>query len=319
MGGAREYYMELRCLLYMAACMASFPLYRRRGTRRSIAWISTIICMITSFASVGMVFVLIWNTTLPTPSDNPGTRILRINGCLTGIVQATSLVFLSTIGIRKDGLHCFMLTLKEIRKQIKPRPSKESRVIFKIVNILAVIHLAALWVFVSFVNSGILPSDFADIYKKVFASFMHTEANFRLYMLVKSPFEIAASFGPGLLLYLFVTSAIMARREITLFDKKLGNLEPRLMTSLFLEEIHQNHESLLTLVSVTARIFSPYYSLVIACRLSSAVLVGFNAFYPKWQPTLLLFMDGDFLDLIVLNAVAIYINSGVSCAFCHWN
>ena len=314
MGEAKAYYMELRYFLYMAACVAAFPLYRRPGTWRSVAWFSTIFCIIISFVSVCHVFVLIWIATLAVPPDRPGLLILRINGCLTGIVQSGALVFLSVFGIRKYGLHNFIVTLKGIRNQNKPRPAKDLRRIIKMLNALAVLHIAVMSIFVLFLNNGFLSSRFSHLYKDLFASFIHSEAHFKIYTFSKLPFEFAAAVGSGLVLYIFMTSVLMVRKEIEIFCQNLEKHQSSLLTSGLFEQVRRDHASLLTLISVTSKIFSPFYSVVTACRLSSAVLIGYNAFYPKFQPLILMHSGYDLVDLIVLTGAAIYLNAGVSFA-----
>ena len=315
MCGAREYYMELRCLLYMAACLASFPLYRRPGTWRCVAWLSTVTCIITSFAYVCLACVFIWNATLPSPPDKPEVRVARITGSLTGVKQAGVLVFLSVIGIRKDGLHHFLVTLKKIRNHGKPRSGKEPRLMINILNIYAVIHIVMIGFVAFFLSNGLLPNEFSFYYKSTFASFTHSEDDFKLYMFSKSPLELVASSGAGLAILIFMTSVLIVRREISVFCETLENYMPQQITSSLLEEIYNDHEFLLALVSATSRIFSPFYSFSLACCLSSAAFLGFNAFYPIVHPMSLVYFMVVFLEMTVLTAVSIYANAGVSVFF----
>ena len=88
------------------------------------------------------------------------------------------------------------------------------------------------------------------------------------------------------------------------------------MSSRFLDKLRREHESLLTLISVISKIFSPLYSFSIVCRLSSAVFLGFNAFYPDFEPMSLMYFEVDVLNLVLLTTVAIYINAGVSHSSC---
>ena len=253
MSEARSYYMELRCLLYMAACVASFPLYRRPRTWRSIAWLSIIACIIINLAYVGLVCVFIWNATLPNPLDKPEVSALSISVCITAVKQAGVLVSLSIIGIRKDGLHHFLVTLKKIRNQVKPRPGKEPHLIFKLLNIYAAIYIVMMGFVAFFVFSGIIPNKISFYYKDIFASFIHTEANFKLYIFIKSPLEWVASIGAGLAIMIFMTSVVMVRREINVFCENLKKYSPWQMTSSLLGEVYNDHESLLVLLSVTSR------------------------------------------------------------------
>ena len=304
--------MELRCLLYMAACLASFPLYQRPGTWRSIAWFSTIICIITSFAYLGLACVFIWNATLPNTPNEPDVVISRINGCFTAVKQAGVQVFLLIIGIRKDGLHHFLIILKKIRNQMKPRPGKEPRLVIQILNIYAVIYIVMMCFLVFFLFSGLLPTQLSSHYKDIFASFINSEVNFKVYLFSKSPFEWVASSGAGLAILIFMTSVLIVRREINVFCENLENYTPHQITSSLLEEICNDHESLLVLMSVTSRIFSPFYSLSLGCCLSSAAFLGFNAFYPIADLLSLAYFAIVVLELIILTVVAIYNNEGVS-------
>ena len=304
--------MELRCLLYMAACLASFPLYRRPGTWRSVAWLSTVTCIITSFAYVCLACVFIWNITLPNPPDKPEIRVARINGSLTGVKQAAALVFLSVIGIRKDGLHHFLITVKKIRNHGKPRHGKEPRLIINILNAYALLHIVMMGFASFFLFTGLLPTEFSSYYKSTFASFTHSEDNLKLYMFSKSPLEFFASSGAGLAILIFMTSVIIFRREINVFCENLENYAPQQITSSFLEEVCNDHEYLLLLMSVTSRIFSPYYSFSLAACLSSAAFLGFNAFYPIVDSMSLVYFMVVVLEMTVLTAVSIYANAGVS-------
>ena len=312
MGGAGEYYMEIRCLLYMAACIACFPLYRRPGTRRSIAWLSTIICIITNFVSVGFVCVLIWNMTLQIPPDKPEIRVLRINGCLMGTAQAGALVFMSVIGIRKDGLHQFIITLKRIRNQIKSRPGKEPRHIITTLNILAAIYIVIFSFSTLLLTTGVPPNAFSRFYKETFTSFIQNDDIYEIYAFATYPLELVVNVGSGLVPFIFMATATLVRRETNIFCEVLLKYEPRLMTSVFLEETRQNHESLLTLISVTSRVFSPFYSISMVCHLSSSVFLGFYAFYPALDPMALIYYSIDIMNLIGLTSIAIYVNAGVS-------
>ena len=202
--------MELRCLVYMTACMASFPLYRRPETGRSVVCLTTMSCIITSIAAVGIVATSIWNVTLPQPFDDPGVRVLRINGCLTGIIEAGSLLFLCVFGIRKDGLHRYLITLKKIRNVNKPRPSKEPRLIFKLLDIIAAVYIVTMGFCVLFLFTGLIPNDFSHFYRSVFAPSFQTYAMFQVYAFSASPFLVAIGAGSGVVHFIFLAIAIMA-------------------------------------------------------------------------------------------------------------
>ena len=242
----------------------------------------------------------------------PGVRILRVNGCLTGILQAGTLVFLCAFGIREDGLHRYLITLKRIRNQIKPRPGKEPRLIFKLLAVISAVYIVIMGFCVLFLFSGLIPNTFSHYYREVFTPSVQSDTMYQVYTFSTSPFLVAIGAGSGMAQSILVASVIMVRREITVFCKNLEQFEPRLMKSQFLDELRREHESLLTLVSTTSNIFSPFYSFSIACRLTSAVFLGFNTFYPNFEPMSFVYFEVDVLSLVVLTAVAIYNNAGVS-------
>ena len=312
MGSVKAYYGELFLLLHILAFMCCFPLTRRPNILKPLAVLSTGCCFVMCLTALPVLCLFFWSATFPYPGDLPGVNVIRMNGCLFGVIQYGSMLFLFVFGTTKAGLDEFIRSLKVIRDLNKSRFGKEPRVKLCIVKLVAVVHFFYIYFGFLLIVGGIIHTGYSDFYHQVYAPFLKDTMTYYTYFFAVFPVSMSMIGAWVITPFIFGITMILVRREIDVFCANLTQQRSISFGSHFIDKLRQDYEAMLQLIDMTSRIWSPYYGMVTFCNLASAVFLAFNAFYPELDGMSFVNFIQAILGVFVLTSLAIFMNSGVS-------
>ena len=311
MASAKAYYGELFLLLHILAVMCCFPLTHRPNTLKPLVVISTACCFLMCLAAFPVLCLLFWSATFPYPDGLSGVNVIRMNGCLFGVVQYGSMLFLFVIGTRKRGLEEYINSLKIIRDINNCRIGKEPRILLSVLKLVAVVHLFYICSAFLLLAGDIFSTEFSEIYHEVYAPFLNDARTYNTYIFSVYPIYLSMFAAWVVTPFLFGTTMILVRREIDVFCANVTQQRSIVFESRSIDKLQQDYEAMLHLIDVTSRIWSPYYGMVTFCNIASAVFLAFNAFYPKLDGLSLQNFIQALLGIFALTGLAIFMNAGV--------